>query len=199
MSVTRRGFLEFGKILAAACAFPLEVFGQNAPREFGGGQTLDLQTVTKDTFAQWVDSTFTVRSGTSSPTFLTLVAVNDLTPPVYTKGIPFNRKLAASQTPLVTFTLKFLGTGDTLDQGTYDLEHSTLGKFSLFVVPGEPSMYTAVVCHFQSAGLAPIPPSKIIKQPGGAPVPRSGEAAGDGAAPIAPVTKGAQSEVSLSH
>jgi hypothetical protein len=63
-----------------------------------------------------------------------------------------------------TFALHFQGTGETLLQGTYDLEHNSFGKFSLFIVPSGISTYTAIISHIQSA--VPIhPPRRINSKP----------------------------------
>jgi len=153
MSVSRRTFLAAGQALLATAAFPMRFLGA-AASNFGPSAGANLLTATKATFQPLVNSSFAVRSGLLTPAWLTLLSVEDLNPttPVQTKNqAPRANGLRTPQTVIDTFALNFYGTGEMLPQGTYELEHHTLGQFSLFIVPSRSSTYTAIISHIQSA------------------------------------------------
>jgi hypothetical protein len=154
MSVSRRRFLLAGQTFLAAAALPIKFFGASATSNSGTTSNANLATATRATFQPLINSSFAVQSGSLTTAWLTLLSVEDM-----------NSKTAATSEQMVfglkavkplqqttdSFALHFYGTGETLKQGTYDLEHHTLGKFQLFVVPSGTSAYTAVISHLQSA------------------------------------------------
>jgi hypothetical protein len=76
-----------------------------------------------------------------------------------TKAAPMARGLRTSKAsqPIVdTFALHFHLIGEALPQGTYELEHHSLGSFSLFLVPSGTTTYTAIISHIES--VTPIRP-----------------------------------------
>jgi hypothetical protein len=154
MPVSRRKFLVAGQTLLAAAALPMKFFGAAAVPQLGSSITTNMATWTRGTFQPLVNSSFAVRSGSATPAWLTLLSVEDMNSKTPAKGAPmaFGLKgLQASPAVIDTFALHFYVTGQSLPQGTYELEHRTLGRFSLFVVPSGTSTYTAIISHIESA------------------------------------------------
>ncbi len=171
MRVSRRGFIFAGQTLLAATAFPLKFFGASGP-EFGLSNTPHLALWNKATFQPLVSSSFGVRSGSLTTAWLTLLSIEDMNPKTSTQGAPasFGRNSLKSRPPVVdTFALHFQGTGESLPQGTYELEHHTLGSFSLFLVPSGVTTYAAVISHILNAATVTGPrPVKSKPQAGAA-------------------------------
>jgi hypothetical protein len=175
MLVSRRSFLVAGQTLLAAAALPLKFFGATAS-EFGPANNANLASWTKGTFQPLVSSSFAVRSGSLTTAWFTLLSVEDMNSKISGQGLPMGSGLKApkSPQPLVdTFALHFQGTGETLQQGTYELEHHSLGRFSLFVVPSGATTYAAVISHIRSA--TPIRAPKPLNSKGLAGTPRESE------------------------
>ena len=158
MAVSRRTFLVAGQTLLAAAALPMKFLATASASEFVRSNATGMAAWTKATFQPLVNNSFTVQSGSVANVWLTLLSVEDMNPKTATKApMAFGLKTlqtASAPASTDTFALHFYGTGEALKQGTYDLEHRTLGKFSLFIVPAGPSGYTAVISHLQTA--API-------------------------------------------
>ncbi len=171
MSVSRRRFLVAGQTLLAAAALPLKFFGA-ATLEFGSANTANLASWTKGTFKPLVSSSFAVHSGARTTAWFTLLSVEDMNSktPTETAPMAFGLKPSSAPPPATdTFALHFHGTGETLQQGTYELEHHALGKFSLFVVPSGATTYTAVISHIESATPIRAPKRLNRKAQAGAP------------------------------
>jgi hypothetical protein len=154
MSVSRRRFLLAGQTFLAAAALPIKFFGASAASSLGATSNVNLATATKTTFQPLINSSFAVQSGSQTTAWLTLLSVEDMNSKSASTSeqMVFGLKAAKpAQQTTDTFALHFYGTGETLKQGTYDLDHHTLGKFQLFVVPSGTSAYTAVISHLQSA------------------------------------------------
>lgn len=139
MSFTRRKFLKSGVFVALAAAVPFSaasiVAGQEVRQTELGGSPLQSQDplayYTKSTFASHVNSIFRLHSGYSTVD-VTLVRVEDLAP---------NAPKASDGRE--TFSLLFVGERVALGQGTYRVEHHSLGSFTLFLVPGGPDKHGA--------------------------------------------------------
>jgi hypothetical protein len=170
MTVSRRGFIEYGKVLAAACVVPRSWFtfsvqaatvGKNGVGE--NDATAFVQNMTRESIAPFVKSTWTVHSEPGKHTYLTLSAVKDIAaPPADQQQTATAPAVRSSGTPAVvdTFVLEFQGIGDALPQGTYEMEHGKLGVFSLFIVPAESPTYIAVISHIVSGNTNSVPPVK---------------------------------------
>jgi hypothetical protein len=171
MPVSRRGFIFAGQTLLAAAAFPLKIFGASGP-EFGSSNTPHLAFWNKATFQPLVSSSFGVRSGSLTTAWLTLLSVEDMNPKTSAQGASavFKPNSLKSRPAVVdTFALHFQGTGEALPQGTYELEHHTLGNFSLFIVPAGVATYAAVISHILNAPTVTGPrPVKSKPQAGAA-------------------------------
>lgn len=157
MAVSRRNFLVAGQTLLAAVALPMKFLGAATASSFGSREAANLASSTRESFLPLVNSSFAVHSGSSATAWLTLLSVEDMNPKAPVKASPMAlAPKAASTTPATTdtFALHFHGTGEALQQGTYELEHASFGRFSLFVVPSGISTYVAIISHIQSS--API-------------------------------------------
>lgn len=135
MVVSRRGFMKQGSLLVVAAtaslasvehvlgldsdARPLGIDQVNLPNS---GKSAPLS-LTKATFAPYVNTVFRIYSDTSKTLKTTLVSVGDIGP------VPDNNSAGRE-----CFVLKFRGT-EPLPQNTYRIEHDVLGRFDLFLVP----------------------------------------------------------------
>ena len=139
MGVTRRQVFRLGQTLLAATVIPPKIFGANQ-----AAATL----YSKDRFRTLVNSSFAVQSEPAGRSWLVLLSVEDL--------VPASSSLRSSGPSLDTFVLHFYGSGEPLEQNTYELDHASLGRLSLFIVPGADSKYTATINRF--LGAAPYAP-----------------------------------------
>jgi len=167
MSVSRRRFLQRGALTAAACAsIPLQGWAAGNNRA-GDKNTPDarndrpaipthsqgdvLAHLDRDSFASVIGSGFKVSRDASGKDaiWLRLLSITgfaqaDVSP----AGMAVAPKKAASQPTTTAFALTFLGPSyQPLPQDTYVFEHSRLGTFKLFIVPGGlgQDTYTAVI------------------------------------------------------
>jgi hypothetical protein len=171
MPVSRRSFLVAGQTLLAAAALPLKFFGA-ATLEIGSTNTANLASWTKATFQPLVSSSFAVHSGARTAAWFTLLSVEDMNSKTSTETAPMAFDLKALSLPqptIDTFALHFHGTGEALPQGTYELEHHSLGSFSLFVVPSGATTYAAIISHIETATLIRAPKRLNSKAQAGAP------------------------------
>ena len=172
MSVSRRKFLLAGQTLLAAAALPIHFFGAASNVSFGSSKAANLASATKATFQPFVNSSFAVQANSMTTAWLTLLSVEDMNAkaaaPSTSSAFTGLRSPKAAPQVTDTFTLNFQGTGETLKQGTYELEHKTLGNFQLFLVPSGPTTYSATISHLQSALpiQAPRPITPVKKRAG---------------------------------
>lgn len=143
MTITRRKFLRAGAFVALSAAVPLNtaliVAGQEVrQRELDNPinpvplQSQDpLAYYTKSAFSSHVNSIFRLHTGYSTVD-VTLVRVEDLAP-----------EAANASGGRECFSLLFVGESVALRQGTYRVEHHSLGSFALFLVPGGPDKHGA--------------------------------------------------------
>ena len=164
MAYTRRHFarlLQCGAAMTAA-GFRSEAFARGAfavenTKAAASGDLLD-----KQRFEPLVGSRFRMPSSLDGPRLLTLVAVESKT------RAP---ALAERATPKVECSiLRFSGAGAELPQGTYLLEHETTGAFQLYLNPGRPGRYLAILAHVPEGYLETIsiPRRAVIQVPDGA-------------------------------
>jgi hypothetical protein len=143
MNLSRRSFLQTGSKfgLAALVAGKISsiAFGQETssqmlgtgignpvPREALGDP---LYNITRAMFTENLKSKFTFRLGEVTLTDMTLIEVNELNPDFAKNDGTRSRDC---------FSLVFKGPSRLpLRQGTFEVEHSKLGRFQLFIVPGE--------------------------------------------------------------
>jgi len=180
LAVSRRIFLHHGILAAVACAAS-PVFALGSQRSVGGSEDTGalsrqpsiggsnnwqdhaaaLQGMSREQFAGVVGTNFKVTlPGNAQPVWITLQAVEDLPAIVPVNPASFAVPMKQSSVAPSTsgFLLKF-GGSTPVAQGTYLLEHDSLGQFALFVVPagnGE-QVYTAVVNRLDSPTIIAVP------------------------------------------
>jgi len=130
MSVSRRKFLRAGSLVALSAALPLSVFAQGFKGRDGNPgdqpQPDPLANYNKAAFSSYLNSIFQLYTG-YSVVEVALVEVKDLLPP----GTP-------ATDGRESFSLVFRGGSTALRQNTYRIDHPSLGRFQLFLVPGGP-------------------------------------------------------------
>ena len=129
MDISRRGLFRIGQGLLAAATAP-QVFAAESTAADG------LARLARRDFAAHLNSDFATRRPDGSTAWLKLISTEDIVP---------NERAAAGTRRLETFVLKFLGVGADLEQQSYEFEHTALGRFSLFLVPGPNWSYTAII------------------------------------------------------
>lgn len=168
MDVTRRHFLALGQWLAVAAALPSKIFGASLLTSFGKAGKAKLSSFTMQTFLPLVNSGFPVDTGSATRNWLTLLSVEDTTQTPATNLPPMDVPPPPQAPPpkLDSFALHFLGTGNTLAQGTYEVEHPALGRFPLFIVPSATGSgretYTAIFNHILTSQTLPHPPIRRV-------------------------------------
>lgn len=136
MVVSRRGFMKQGSLLVVAATVSLaaaeHVLALDNDAENLGVKQDNLSptpgkpaplSLSKATFAPYVNTVFRIYPDTSKILKTTLVSVGDIGP------VP-DKNSAGRE----CFVLKFRGT-EPLPQNTYRVEHDVLGRFDLFLVP----------------------------------------------------------------
>jgi uncharacterized protein DUF6916 len=162
VAVSRRMFLQQGVLAAAACATtPLLALGSKRPigsddqnRELpphssGSGNWQDHATafdhLVRGQFTNAVGTDFQVIvDGNAQPTWVTLTAVEDL--PALAPVNPGSFAVPAKSAPApVTegFMLSFWSS-TPLPQGSHLFQHSAIGRFALFTVPGGASQQVSL-------------------------------------------------------
>lgn len=121
MATSRRDFLKKGSLIAVAAAVPTSVVHGLSSREAVGPLSADFS-LTKAAFAAQLNTQFRVKHARSQ-VIVKLVDVSDL-----------NRKGARRDKE--GFSLLFRESNvASLTQGTYQIQHEKLGKFSFLLVP----------------------------------------------------------------
>jgi hypothetical protein len=166
MSITRRRFLRAGSLVALSVAIPLKsVLGQGISKKDLDANPIDrsqeatadqLANYNKAAFASYLNSVFRLYTGYSTIE-VTLVEVQDMV-----------SKTVKPQPGSESFSLVFRGGNKTLDQGTYKLEHPSLGLFQLFLVPGNKddkgaASFVAIINRVPYSSISP--PSGTSKPP----------------------------------
>jgi hypothetical protein len=130
MSVSRRKFLRAGSLVALSAALPISVFAQGFKGRDGNpgdqqtAQPDPLANYNKSVFSSYLNSIFQLYTG-YSVVEVALVEVKDLLP----QGTPATDGREC-------FSLLFRGGTTVLRQNTYRIDHPSLGRFQLFLVPG---------------------------------------------------------------
>ena len=145
MRVSRRGFLGYSTMMAAASASSvLPLVAQTTDDMTTASSHPDvIARLSLDDAKYLVGSTFLVRPASGKPVRFVCVSV---------KSVPEG---TTSNVAGQAYAMRFLPQNPvSLKQGTYEFEHSVLGKFRLFIVPSAPKVrlryYTAIVNHSYS-------------------------------------------------
>jgi hypothetical protein len=145
MDVTRRSFLRAGSLMSLAAALTGRLssiaFGQyDDSQQLGTGLgnlipkeafSDPLYGITRVMFTENIKTKFSFSLGGVRLGYFVLIEVNDLNPDFVKNDGTGSRDC---------YSLVFRGpNGLPLNQGTYKVQHGKLGKFQLFVVPGDAS------------------------------------------------------------
>jgi hypothetical protein len=137
MSISRRKFLRSGTFVAIAAVIPATVLAQSRKERDGNpfdqqvAQPDPLSYYNKAAFTSYLNSIFRVSTG-YSVVEVALIRIKDL--PAGGPAAP-----AGSE----SFSLLFAGGSKEFDQGTYKIEHPSLGTFQMFLVPSGADQYGA--------------------------------------------------------
>lgn len=183
MAVSRRIFLHQGVLAAVACAAS-PVFALGSQRSAGGSEDTGalskqpsiggsnnwqdhaaaLQGMSRGQFAGVVGTNFkVVLPDNAQPVWITLQAVEDLpeVAPVNPASfaVPIKQSAVAPVAPSTNGFLLQFGGSTPVEQGTYLLEHDSLGSFALFIVPAGngQQVYTAVVNRLNAPTIIAVP------------------------------------------
>ncbi|HXG95061.1 MAG TPA: hypothetical protein VNN73_22160 [Blastocatellia bacterium] len=152
MITSRRSFLRAGSIMGltalATGRFSASAFAQGGyKKRLGSGigseipaESLKdpLANITREMFTNTLMTTYSFSSNDVKLGDLILIEVQNLNPP-YVKGTGRSTKEC--------FALKFAGSQAlSLRQNTYAVQHAKLGKFQLFIVPGDASAGSGTTC-----------------------------------------------------
>lgn len=144
MPVTRRQFIVLGQSLVAASLLPTRLLAASGTTN-NSGESLSFNNISGENFLPFVNSSFAIRS---SNVWLRLLSVEDLSQKNSNGSALMPKNLKNPPPQVASFALHFQGTGEALTQGTYELEHHSLGKLSLFLVPSGKTTYMAIISHF---------------------------------------------------
>lgn len=130
MSISRRMFLHAGTLAIVSAGVPLKGLAAEAFNQSGSGtslsgrnQTNALQRLNKEAFARHLNTKFWLRQRNSAATPVKLIELGDMW---------HTAKSARTE----CFAAVFLGSLETpLPQNTYSVQHESMGKFEMFVVP----------------------------------------------------------------
>lgn len=154
MTISRRHFLETASLTVIAGAVMPGALAQRPPSlnddRFNLDQLSILKGVSALTFKPLIGETFDAVQEGEFKDRLTLLEVNDpATAPEAGKEAQKvdNMRLVGRipkpwQQAVMSFSLRFQGTGVALQQETYTMEHASLGSFPLFLVPAGPGVDT---------------------------------------------------------
>lgn len=145
MAISRRQFARWtrGALLAAAWPVKTHAFGDGISDSTPVGGIYS-----RDTFQPLVNSSFAFSLDSGQRQWLTLLTLEDMSgTATYSAAMAVPPKPVKVPAPqLTTFVLTFLSAGPILPQGTYEVQHPSVGRFSLFVVPAGNSLYAATFC-----------------------------------------------------
>jgi hypothetical protein len=165
----RRRFLILSSGLVAAAALPAKSFGSGPSQGVFSQQSLgafNQGTMTQSVFEGVQGSVFTAFLSDGSVAYLRLAKIEGLGANASTTSNSSSGKLLpvivprgvtsrTQSTQVSGFSLRFSVSGPLTEQGTYLLDHGTLGRMALFLVPGEGSC-TAVVISAETASALPV-------------------------------------------
>lgn len=147
MPVSRRRFLQNSALAALGCAAgPIFAGKAQSKPSTADPATSMIAAPGRLQFESAIGASFEVSSDNVQPVWLRLLSVNDLPTltPVNTASMAVPPPKHSTKTT-TGFLLNFSGgPAENLAQGTYTFQNSTLGKFSLFIVPDGPQQYMAV-------------------------------------------------------
>jgi hypothetical protein len=138
MSISRRRFLGTGSLVALTAGFPLKALAEEAgaierrgskSKSFpASGVSLEAVGLNSEAFSRCLNTKFRVHKRNADAAILKLVEVKH-----WQSGSSRSRNATTGRE---CFSVMLLGSRNTqLRQDTYAVEHESLGKFQLFIVP----------------------------------------------------------------
>jgi hypothetical protein len=177
MSISRRRFVRSaalsvlaGAALRSAWAQPALASKDAASKDlsFTPENLTAFNGISMQTFQSLAGETFTVSAGDRVLGSVILLSVTEFAPPPASRLTM--RTLVTARMPrtatqsLSSFSVRFLGSGAALPQGTYTLANDSVGSMPLLLVPSGPGSpqdtYTAVFNLLMTSGPGPVPLQK---------------------------------------
>jgi hypothetical protein len=199
---TRREFLAATSAACVLAALPKALLGQQAGGAVFSNASLgayDQGILSLASFQGLVGSTFMAFLDDTCVAFLQLVSATAVASHARDAGSRIGTVAGArmqaprpTQNALDTFTLNFTTGTTALPQLTYLLDHGTLGRFAVFLVPG--AELAGLQTCTASFNYLPMPGRSPVRDPGGPQPRRAGS--GSGAPPGDPSHPGAIAVVS---
>ena len=146
MSLNRRRFLESASLALLANAALPAAFARRPSGlrddPFSQENAEVLANASEETFKPFIGETFAVMQGSRRLESLTLLEVTNNEPaPSATRPRTVGRAPRAPEQAVKSFSLHFEGTGrPRLAQRIYAVENNRLGRFPLFLTPGNPEV-----------------------------------------------------------
>lgn len=138
--VSRRDLLRMGPVLIAAASVPVPLLA--------GSESDLLARLSRASFEPWVNTSFEGADSRGRRSWFTLTSVEDRSTGQARANraawAAMSRKPAMAPPGMNCFELTFYGPPG-LPQDTYTLIHPVLGTFPLLLVPGETSLYIALI------------------------------------------------------
>lgn len=158
MGISRRGLLQFAPVVLAAGIIPKRLLAETQEASFAE--------LSQESFGACVNTAFEAVDRGGKSIWVTLTSVDDLTAQVaeLNRSAWQSLPVRATGAPprLNVFALHFYGPPQSLAQGTYTMNHATLGSFSIFLVPDGFSSYTAIINRL--VGRPPQPPRTLTSK-----------------------------------
>jgi hypothetical protein len=177
MAVSRREFLQRSGLLAVGAVLPMSALAGTIPPKTspmtpgsagagtGPGNGVVNFAWSEASFQQVVGTEFAVQQTPDQKVWLQLTSVTDMSTPVTvdTRNMAVPPPVTAPPPPVECFVLSFRASlAQPLTQGTYAMDHATLGQFPLFVVPAQDGQtYYAVVNRLGAGTPVKITPGRI--------------------------------------
>jgi hypothetical protein len=155
MSLSRRRFLETASLSVLVGAALPRMFAQESresvEERYSPERLAPFTGISAEKFRPLIGQAFRITASTGASYSWTLTDVKAVTAEdaasaklpaqeLQTQALPTRlNPTLPSQPPMNTFTVSFRGSGESLPQDTYTVEHAALGAFPLFLVPGSPA------------------------------------------------------------
>lgn len=141
MGISRRGLLQLAPVLAAAGVIPKRLLADSPSASFAE--------LSQASFGGCVNTAFEAVDAGAKSIWVTLTSVEDQTAQVAESNrsawSALPRRASGEPPRLDAFALHYYGPPGSLAQGTYTMNHATLGSFAMFLVPQGYSSYIAIV------------------------------------------------------
>jgi hypothetical protein len=173
---SRRKFLATSTVALAAVSLPKSLLAERIGGEVFTSGSLGAYTqrmLTQTTFEGLIGTQFNAFLDNSAVAYMRLESVTagfSAGAPVLKRGMPTVLQIPATTAAQVeSFQVTFSTGGANFPQGSYLLDHGTLGRFACFLVPSSPKggvTCSATFCYLTSAAVQlPGPPAAPVMRP----------------------------------